>query len=125
MKFENNPFAVFEIIKDARYIGKECQLPDITKRTERIEANANVLSKMILGQSEDSPGIIVRIAALEAALRNLVSAVEAARNADDAVCWNPSDETHAAREDAHAMLIIRENEARAVIDGQKAENKEQ
>lgn len=65
-------------------------------------------------------GLSARIAELEAALRNLVSAVEATRKADDTVCWNPSDDAHAVREDAHVLLIICENEARALLTSEEA-----
>lgn len=47
-----NPFAVFEIIADAKKI-KECaQIPDIIESARRIEQHADGMIKTILGTSD-------------------------------------------------------------------------
>ncbi len=47
-----NPFAVFEIIADARRIRKEALEEDIVERAVRIESHADGMVKTILGTAD-------------------------------------------------------------------------
>jgi hypothetical protein len=47
-----NPFAVFEILADARKIRKEAVDPEILDRANRIEQHADGMVKIILGTAD-------------------------------------------------------------------------